>query len=66
MQVQVEYEWADLRKACIVIKKGFFKNREYKLEDVIDVAKSYHQLRVNGWEGWVATGHESPFDGKVL
>lgn len=65
MQVQVEYEWRDIRIACIVIKKGFFKNRKYVREDIIDVAKSYHQQRLNGWEGWVATGHGSPFSGKA-
>lgn len=64
MQVQVEYEWRDIRTACIMIKKGFFKNTEYKLEDIIDLAKKYHHQRVIGWEGWVATGHDSPFRGK--
>jgi hypothetical protein len=64
MQIQVEYEWRDIRTACIVIKKGFFKNREYKLEDIIDVAKAYHHQRLIGWEGWVASGHGSPFTRK--
>jgi hypothetical protein len=66
MQIQIdkEYDWSDLRHACMTIKKGFFKNREYKLEDIIDVAKSIHHTRMCGWEGWIATGHEPPFSGK--
>jgi len=66
MQIQIdkEYDWSDIRKACITIKKGFYKNREYKLEDIIDVAKSIHDIRMRGWEGWIATGHDTPFTGK--
>lgn len=65
MQVQVEYEWTDVRKACIAIKNGFFKDLEYNLENVIDVAKAYHEIRKRGWEGWTSTGHDSPFSGKA-
>jgi hypothetical protein len=64
MQIQVEYEWSDIRTACVIIKKGFFKDTEYNLENILDLAKKYHHQRVISWEGWVATGNDSPFEGK--
>jgi hypothetical protein len=64
IQIDEEYDWSDLRTACMTIKKGFFRDTEYTLENIIDLAKKYHHQRVIGWEGWIALGNDSPFKGR--